>query len=75
MKTKKSVQGLSECSVFMASFEASPTQKSCLSTFQDFFWVRGEFKGFTQQVIILSPGKLLIFVLWKCFDFIWQTFF
>lgn len=69
MKTKTSVQGLNEFSVFTASFEVSPIQKSCLSTFQDFFWVLGEFKGFTQQTVTLSPGKLLIFVLWKSFDF------
>lgn len=74
MKTKTSVQGLNEFSMFTASFEDSLIQKSCLSTFQESFWVLNEFKEFTEQVITLSPGKLLIFVLWKCFDFILQTF-
>lgn len=57
MKAETSVQGFNEFSMFEATFEVSPIQKSCLSIFQKFFLegeglgVLGEFKGFTEQVV------------------------
>lgn len=37
MKAETSVQGFNEFSMFEATFEVSPVQKSCLSIFQKFF--------------------------------------